>query len=307
MSEGTGVFPLYSKPPAIQFLVIMVVILLSSLLVMGAGMLLSLLVFDPGMTVSDILSGESGGTGRSYLLYSQVISQFAVFLIPGLIISWMMTGDGIRWLGIDRPMEAGVAFLVLLLAGTIIPLTSAAGYLNSGMELPECLSRVEEWMRVKEEQALVLTGRLVYAESAGGLAVNIFVLAILPAVAEEVLFRGVIQNNLERWVGSGIVAVIITSLLFSTLHLQFFTFLPRFLLGIVFGFLYLWSRTIWLPVIAHFGNNIVPVVWSYFRGWDYLNESASDFVPADVWQLAGMIIVPSALLGVLYMLVKKRE
>lgn len=300
-------FPIYSKPPAVQFLVIMLVILLSSLVVTGAGMLLSLLVFEPGVAIGDILSGEPGGSGRSFLIFSQVVSQLAIFLIPGLIISWMMKGDGIGWLGIDRPVEAAVAFLVLLLAGSLIPLTSAAGYLNSGMEFPEWLSRAEEWMRVKEDQALELTGHLIYTESAGGLAVNIFVLAILPAFAEEILFRGVIQNTLERWVGSGIVAVIITSLLFSALHLQFFTFFPRFLLGIVFGLLYLWSRTIWLPVIAHFGNNIVPVVWSYFSGWDYLNENASDFMPADIWQLAGVIIVPSALLGVLYMLVKKRE
>lgn len=300
-------FPLYSKPPAVQFLVIMLVILLSSLVVTGAGMLLSLLVFEPGVAIGDILSGEPGGSGRSFLIFSQVVSQLAIFLIPGLIISWMMKGDGIGWLGIDRPVEASVAFLVLLLAGSLIPLTSAAGYTNSIMEFPDWLSRVEEWMRVKEEQALVLTGHLVYTESVGGLAVNIVILAILPALAEEILFRGVIQNTLERWVGSGIVAVIITSLLFSALHLQFFTFLPRFLLGIVFGLLYLWSRTIWLPVIAHFGNNIVPVVWSYFSGWDYLNENASDFMPADIWQLAGVIIVPSALLSVLYMLVKKRE
>jgi membrane protease YdiL (CAAX protease family) len=306
MSEGTGVFPLYSKPPAVQFLVIMLVMLLSSLVVMGAGMLLSLLVFGPGVSISDILAQEQGGSGRSYLLFSQVISQLAIFLIPGLIISWMMKGDGIGWLGIDRPVEASVAFIVLLLAGSLIPLTSAAGYVNSVMELPDWLSRVEEWMRGKEEQAMELTGKLIYAESFGGLAVNIVVLAILPAFAEEILFRGVIQNTLERWVRSGIVAVIITALLFSTLHLQFFTFFPRFLLGIVFGLLYLWSRTIWFPVIAHFGNNIVPVVWSYFSGWDYLNENASDFMPSDIWQLVGVIIFPSAFLVVLYILTKQR-
>jgi membrane protease YdiL (CAAX protease family) len=307
MSEGTGVFPLYSKPSGVQFLVIVLVILLSSIVVMGAGMLLSLIVFEPGVTISDILAEEQGGSGRSYLLFSQVISQFAVFLIPGLIISWMMKGDAIGWLGINRPVDASVVFLVLLLAGSLIPLTSAAGYINSVMDLPGWLNRVEEWMRVKEEQAMELTGHLIYAGSVRELAVNIFVLAILPAIAEEVLFRGVIQNTLERWAGSGLVAVLITSLLFSALHLQFFTFFPRFLLGIVFGLLYMWSRTIWLPVIAHFGNNIVPVVWSYFSGWDYLNENASDFVPADIWQLAGIIILPSALLAVLYVLVKKRE
>ena len=307
MREGTGVVPLYSKPPGVQFLVIMLVILLSSLVVMGAGMVISLIVFGPGISISDILAGEQGGSGRSYLLFSQVISQFAIFLIPGLIISRMMKGDAIGWLGINRPVDASVAFLVLLFAGSLIPLTSAAGYINSVMDLPGWLNRVEEWVRVKEEQAMELTGHLIYAVSARQLAVNIIVLAVLPAIAEEVLFRGVIQGTIERWVGSGLAAVVITSLLFSALHLQFFTFFPRFLLGIVFGLLYLWSRTLWLPVIAHFGNNIVPVVWSYISGWDYLNENASDFVPADIWQLAGVIIFPSALLGVLYLLVKKGE
>ena len=306
MREGTGLLPLYSRPLALQFLVMMLVILLTALLVMAAGMLLSVVFFGQGISVSDILSGEPGGVSRIYLLFSQVISQLALFLIPGLIISWMMKGDPVAWLGLKTHVHPGTIVLILLMAGSLIPLTSAAGYLNSGMELPGWLSGVEEWIREKEEQASALTGHLVYAGSAGGLAVNIFVLAILPALAEEILFRGVIQKFLARWIGSGIMAVIVTSLVFSTLHLQFYGFLPRFLLGMVFGLLYLWSGTIWLPVIAHFGNNLVPVIWSYARGWDYLNDNVSDFMPADIWQFAGMVLIPCALMLVIYILVRDK-
>lgn len=304
MREGTGLLPLYSRPLALQFLVMILVILFVALTVMGAGMLLSALFFGPGFSVNDILSGEPGGAGRQYLLYSQVISQLALFLIPGLIISWMMKRDLASWLGLKAPVHPGTIVLILLMAGSLIPVTSAAGYVNSAMELPGWLAGVEEWIREKEEQAKVLTGHLVYAGSAGGLVVNILVLAILPALAEEVLFRGVVQKFLQRWTGSGIGAVIITSLVFSALHLQFFGFLPRFLLGMVFGLLYLWGGTIWLPFLAHLGNNLIPVIWSYIRGWDYLNNNVSDFMPADIWAFAGMIILPSALLLVIYMLVK---
>ena len=169
MREGTGLLPLYSRPLAVQFLVMMLVILFVALTVMGVGMLLSAVFFGEGFSVNDVLSGEPGGAGRHYLLFSQVISQLSLFLIPGLIISWMMKGDVVSWLGLKTPVYPGTIILILLMAGSLIPVTSAAGYVNSMMELPGWLAGVEEWIREREEQASSITGHLVYA---GGIPVS---------------------------------------------------------------------------------------------------------------------------------------
>jgi membrane protease YdiL (CAAX protease family) len=95
---------------------------------------------------------------------------------------------------------------------------------------------------------------------------NIFLIAIVPAVGEELLFRGGIQNLLIRWLKNPHVAIIATAILFSAMHMQFLTFLPRFVLGLVLGYLMVYGRSIWYSIIGHFTNNFLSlVVFHYYR------------------------------------------
>ena len=90
-------------------------------------------------------------------------------------------------------------------------------------------------------------------------------IALLPAVGEELIFRGIIQRILKNLFRSGHLSVWVTAFVFSAIHFQFYGFLPRFILGLVFGYLFLWSETLWLPVIAHFINNGVLLLLVYFQ------------------------------------------
>ena len=123
-------------------------------------------------------------------------------------------------------------------------------------------------------------------ETLSGMWLNLVIIAALPAIGEELIFRGVFQKILQNLFRSGHLSVWFTSFLFSAIHFQFYGFLPRFILGLIFGYLFLWSRNIWLPVIAHFINNAVPTVGAYIKGWDAINQH-SDSVP--VTQIIGMI------------------
>jgi len=145
-----------------------------------------------------------------------------------------------------------------------------------------------------------LTRHLVSTADAEGLLINILILALIPAAGEELLFRGILQPIFRKWTGSGIWAVMITAILFSTLHLQFYGFLPRMILGMVFGFLFMWSGTIWLPFIAHLVNNIMPVIASYYVGWERINEGITEIVPTDASSVIIIVILPSVLLYLLW-------
>jgi membrane protease YdiL (CAAX protease family) len=101
---------------------------------------------------------------------------------------------------------------------------------------------------------------------------NIMIIAVLPAISEELIFRGVFQKIFQNIFRSGHLAVWFTSFLFSAIHLQFYGFLPRFILGLIFGYLFLWSRNLWFPVIAHFINNAVPAAGTYLKGWKAVNS-----------------------------------
>ncbi|MEZ5000751.1 MAG: CPBP family intramembrane glutamic endopeptidase [Bacteroidales bacterium] len=296
MGEPSGIFPLKSHRPLIQLIVILLVILVVSTGLILITMLASRLIYGPGMAGIDLSASSILPSQRVYLVVVQSMSQLSVFLVPGILISWMMAGNITGWLGLKRSPSMLSILMVFVIAISLIPLTSITGAYNAEMDLPQWLDRLEIWMRKEEENAMYLTGHLVYAGSAAGMIINIFTLAVIPAAGEEILFRGVFQQLLKKWSGSGIAAVIITAILFSTLHLQFYGFVPRFILGVAFGLLFLWSGSVYLPFIAHLVNNMIPVILSYYVGWDNLNSGITENVPVDPAVIILAIIVPAALL-----------
>jgi len=104
---------------------------------------------------------------------------------------------------------------------------------------------------------------LLKADSITGLIINIFVIAFLPAVGEEFLFRGVIQKIFISWTKNIHIGIIVTAVIFSAFHFQFSGFIPRFLLGVLFGYMLVWTGKIILTILAHFINNAVAVVFFY--------------------------------------------
>ena len=112
----------------------------------------------------------------------------------------------------------------------------------------------------------------------GDLVVNLIIVALLAAVGEELLFRGSMQNIFLEWTKNKHAAVWITAVLFSALHAQFYGFLPRMLLGVVLGYLYIWSGSLWLSMLFHFLNNGLAVLFSYLIAKGTISEtSVSNF------------------------------
>lgn len=283
----------------IQFLVSLLTIIFISSSIILIAFLLGRIIFGAGAADIDFASETIIQSQRSYLKFFQTMSQVAIFLVPALVISWFMSGNISSWQGLDKKVSPVAIILVILLAIASIPLTSMAGILNSKMNMPSWLHLVEEWMQAKEQQAQYLTSQLVYAAGFGGMLLNILVLALVPAAGEELLFRGIFQQIFQKWLRSGIVAVVVTAILFATLHFQFYGFIPRLILGIIFGLLFLWSRSVWLPFIAHLINNSVPVVLSYYYGWDKINGNVGDYIPSGVTSVIIMIVMPVALIYII--------
>src|SRR5207344_1198984 len=95
------------------------------------------------------------------------------------------------------------------------------------------------------------------------LAINLFIIAFLPALGEELFFRGMMQKLFSQLTKNNHLAIIITSIIFSAIHLQFYGFLPRMVLGIFLGYLLVWSGSLWLPILAHFVNNASAVLFTF--------------------------------------------
>jgi membrane protease YdiL (CAAX protease family) len=128
------------------------------------------------------------------------------------------------------------------------------------MKLPVFMERIETWMQGMEASAEKVTNLLLSGTDGFSIAMNLFVVAIMAAVTEEFLFRGVFQRIIGKWTVKPQVIIWTVAVIFSAVHLQFYGFIPRLLMGAYFGYLIYWSKNIWLPVLAHFTNNAVAVI-----------------------------------------------
>ena len=170
--------------------------------------------------------------------------------------------------------------------------------INGEMNLPSSLKGLQDWMEMTEAQASKITKLLLGNTGVSDLLINLIVIAIIPAIGEELLFRGVIQKLFTELANSKGFAVILTAVLFSALHMQFFGFLPRFALGVLLGFLYVWSGSLWVPITAHFINNAMAVIltWYMERGMIHFNPDTIGIEQGQEGILAASVFLTWAIL-----------
>jgi membrane protease YdiL (CAAX protease family) len=233
------------------------------------------LIFDTYPGVMEFPSAVTGQKELGFIKYTLFAQDISFFIVPSVIILTKLNpGYETSILNI-KALRINEVILVTILAFCAFPVTSLTGQLNSEMVLPDWLSGVEEWMKDKEVYANQLLDLIMTPDTFLGMCLNMLIIAALPAVSEELIFRGVFQKIFQNLFKSGHLAVWFTSFLFSAIHFQFYGFLPRFILGLIFGYLFLWSRNLWLPVIAHFINNAAPTIGAYIKGWKTINAPST--------------------------------
>ena len=249
-----------------------------------------------GVLANPITSPQGWGV----LMMAQGVLLFAALAGGALALASAL---GYGWAEYFSPRRLGVGWWLLgagALIVVILPFMSTLIAWNAGAHFPAFLHDFEVWARTSEDRATVLTKFLTRFNSASRFWVGVVVIALVPAIAEELVFRGVIQKNLVRWF-SPHVGVWLGAAIFSAIHFQFFGFVPRFVLGLVLGYLYLWSGNILVSMAAHFTQNAFQLLIIYLTqrgqfGWGF-DPDATDALP---WTL----VVPSVLLtaGLLYFL-----
>ena len=152
---------------------------------------------------------------------------------------------------------------------------------NESVKLPEFLGGFEQWAEELEDSMKILTDYLTEFDSTGYFILTVFVIAVIPGIGEELLFRGFLQNILRRIFKNDHIAIWIAAILFSAIHFQFYGFIPRMLLGALFGYLYLWTGNLLVPIVAHFINNCVSLValYIYQKGLTDIDVESTEVLP----------------------------
>jgi membrane protease YdiL (CAAX protease family) len=229
--------------------------LLEFLLRMGSGGKETELNFDNSSTIL-------------VLKIMQGVSAILFFIVPSLLIAQYWTKAKLSYLGIKKIPSLSSLFIAstgMLLA---LPLINRLAEVNSKMQLPSSFGNIERWMQNSEAKAEELTKAFTAGTSIDVLILNIVVIALIAAMSEEFFFRGLLQKVLMECFKNKHIAVWTAAVIFSAFHMQFYGFLPRMLMGAYLGYLFLWSGSLWVSIMAHFANNGMAVLfmWLANRG-----------------------------------------
>ena len=201
--------------------------------------------------------------GWNAMMILQGTVHFFSYLLPALLYWVFIERRTLQNLGSREIPELKIWLLALASVLIFIPLNSKFIEWNAAMKLPDAFSGLEVWMREKEDKLAVLTDFLTSYNKFSQLLIALFVVVLLPALGEEALFRGIIQKKLFQQWGNFHLAIWISAAIFSAIHFQFYGFLPRMLLGALFGYLYYWTGSLWIAILAHFLNNGFVLVMVY--------------------------------------------
>lgn len=253
-----------TRHPVIQLLMFALITLISVLAFTLLSIIAGLLIFRVPVTEWMQLIDMTDPANIPVLKFLQITQSLSLFVIPPVIFGWFVARNPLRYLKIDKNPDSKLVTVVLVLAVLILPVLNLLSVVNLEMQLPGFLSRIEDWMKRTEDQAGDLTEAFLTVDTFAGYLVNVLMVVLIPAFGEEFFFRGVLQRVFHKWFRNPHVAIVFVAVIFSAFHMQFYGFMPRFVLGVLFGYLFYWSGNIWYPVLAHLINNFMPVTLTYF-------------------------------------------
>ena len=218
----------------------------------------TLFAYANGVNISELMTNlnENSPVGeRNIMRFVLLLNHLFSFLIPSIFISWFLYKKNyLNFLTLEKMpslQNSMVGILVLLVA---LPFVQYVFFLNKMMPLPE-------WMHSAENDTEILIKGLLKTDHSYEVFFNVLVIALIPAIGEELVFRGIVQQKIMQLINNNPHASIwLTSGVFSAIHLQFEGFFPRMILGAVLGYLFYYSKNIWVSIIAHFFNNASQIV-----------------------------------------------
>jgi len=273
MSPVNTVFS--NTPNPVKFVLLISIVFVSFIFSMIFGLVSAKFMFQ--ISFAELLDILTQSTNTSYIIvvkYFQIISQFGLFIIPAVVFSLLVKGNISEYLQLGTKIRILSLLLAIMIVIVAVPMINLLVEMNAAMQLPEFLGGVEQWMKNHEEAAAKITESFLNVTSFNGLLFNLLVIAVFAAIGEEFFFRGVLQKIFQNWMKNVHLAILTSSFIFAAFHLQFYGFIPRMLLGVMFGYLFYWSGSLWLPVAAHFVNNAFAVILDFLNRKNIIHFNA---------------------------------
>ena len=260
----------------------------------GGGLILSLMA---SMIIWLVMQGASmPGTADEILkpkyynvnMVIQLVSTFFIFFLPVILFARICYRQPKRFLGFNTNFNYQQVLLLILILMVTVPLVATLTEVNKILPIPQHLAlkfKAMESAREAQEAALI------NINSASKYVISLLVIGLAPAVFEETFFRSGLQNFLSRWFKRPWIAIVLSSIIFSLIHLSYYGFLVRFGLGVILGLIFYYSGSLWLSILFHFLVNGVQVTFLYLVSLHHSAEKSIPDITVPIWPILPTLIV----------------
>lgn len=232
-----------------------------AVVVLASGLLVGLFLVA---FLSQMLARIDALDSLTLMRLATTLQNLIMFMLPAVAVGVLFgEGNPMRFLHMDKAPSAMAVAGIVLISVVMTPAMNWLVVWNESLSLPEALKPVEEWMRAQENAARETTDTLLSGSSLRDLIATVLCVGLITGLGEEMFFRGALQRICCDGMRRRHLAVWTAAFVFSALHFQFFGFLPRLVLGAFFGYAYLWSGSLWVPVIGHALNNSAVVAFAW--------------------------------------------
>jgi len=281
-------YDIYSRPGTsygrgllILFGSVLIGLFLGSLISIGLWPLMT------GKSVYSIQKDMGNPAYTNALRVLQLVSTFFTFLVPTLITAYVLSKKPYKLLGFNFYFSPKQVIMTILIMVASLPLVGALGELNKMIPLSQGLETYFKDLENTYAEQIKGVSRIT---GLGDYLISLVVMAMAPAIFEELFFRGGVQNLLQRATNNPWLSIIVTSVIFSAIHLSFYGFLPRVALGMVLGLFYYYSGSLWLPILGHFFQNamVVTQLYIYQKQGKSVEDAMNETYPL-WWGLIGIV------------------
>ena len=256
-NNGTELQESFTARPWLALFIIILCFFIGMFVGQFFGALLAMLLFDLGfMEVLLVGTNFESAPNAKYVLYClQFGSALGAFIIAPLFYLYRFENKPFSALFNSWGAKTIPLLLTVFITLSFMVVNSALIEWNASVDFPASMEALERILQEQEESLRAMTEFLTTFDTNWDFILALLVIAVLPAIGEELLFRGLIQTKLQQAVINPHVAIWLTAFIFGAIHFQFYGLVPRLFLGAIFGYLYYWSGSLLMPIVAHFINN----------------------------------------------------
>ena len=246
------------------------------------NVILALLAFAGGLSLEDgfdVFNAVSDPSTKPFIKTGIGLNHLIMFTGSAIIYAYWVKGKDWKTYFHRNGLDLVLLFSFILLLVCAYPLIGASAAVFEGVE----------WASQIDETSIEALMKMLQMDNVFDLFVNLIIVALLPAIGEELLFRGIIQKELVKRFSNHHVAILIASIIFSGIHLQIQGFLPKLIIGLILGYAYYWTKSIWYPMILHFFNNGLQTLILYFAGDKLEGMEEEAIQPEKLYLIIGVV------------------